>query len=174
MYSLSAPSPVRTRAASSGTASPRVRIISAARTASSGNPKAEARSFPPPAGRTPIEMCVFPATAFKSAWNVPSPPSANIRSRPAAASSRANWANSSELPALRNSAFHFFARANRCNRCRASCPRPPPAVGFARIKSGTCDEEENKVDTGPLCCRSPPELSIALPEQLQRELHFPR
>jgi molybdopterin-binding protein len=30
------------------------------------------------------------------------------------------------------------------------------------------------VDTGPLCCRSRPKLSIEPPEQLQRKLHLPR
>jgi len=40
MYRRSAPSAVRTRAASSATLSPCVRIISAARAGSSGNPKA--------------------------------------------------------------------------------------------------------------------------------------
>src|ERR1700722_18770574 len=97
-----------------------------------------------------------------------------MRSRPPAASSRAIRASSAELSALRNSALQCFSAANALSRGRASRPSPPPAVGFARIKSGTCDEKEGKVDTGPLCCRTPQKLSIELPEQFQRELHLAR
>jgi hypothetical protein len=97
-----------------------------------------------------------------------------MRSLPAAASFRAICANPAEVSALRNSALQRLSEANAWRRGRASRPSPPPAVGFARIKSATCDEKGESVDTGALCCRSQSKLSIELPEQLQRELHLPR